>query len=136
MDFNLQLTRGLQLVGGYTYIASERVKNENPLWVGKTVPNAARHQGNVWSRYRFASGKLKGASLGLGFTAIGDRRDDSRPLGFYSGFHRFDANVNYPINKHFTASLNVTNVTDEVFWTYRDRRGQSRAILGSLRDKL
>lgn len=136
VDFNVQVTRGLQLVGGYTFIDSERVKNENPNWVGRRLPNAAPHQGNVWARYRFATGRLKGVSLGLGFTAIAQRPDDSRPLGYYSGFHRFDANVNYPINKHFTASLNVTNVTDEMYWTYRDRRGQGRAILGSLRYKL
>ena len=91
------------------------------------------NQGNLWARYRVGSGTLKGMSFGLGFTAIGDRRDDSRPLGFYTGFHRFDFNANYPINKHFSASLNVKNLTDEVYWSYRDRRGQSRAFIGALR---
>ena len=137
VDFNVQLLPRLQLLGGYTFIDSVRVKNENPLWVGKTLPNAAKHQGNLWARYSFGSGKLKGASLGLGYTAVGDRRDDSRPLGFYSGFYRFDGNFNYPINKHFTASLNVTNLTNHApYWTYRDRRGQGRSFLASLRYKL
>jgi outer membrane receptor protein involved in Fe transport len=76
VDFNLQLFARLQLLGGYTFIDSVRVKNENPLWVGKTLPNAAKHQGNIWARYAFREGRLKGASLGLGYTAVGDRRDD------------------------------------------------------------
>lgn len=137
VDFNLQLLPRLQVLGGYTFIESKRVKNENPLWVGKTLPNAAKHQGNLWARYSFGAGRLKGAALGLGYTAISDRRDDSRPLGFYSGFYRFDANFNYPLGKHLSTALNVQNLTNKApYWTYRDRRGQGRSFLASLRYRL
>lgn len=64
---------GLQFSAGYTH-ANATVSDSNiPVQVGARLTNAPRDSFNLWTRYDFEEGALKGLGLGVGIAYIGNR---------------------------------------------------------------
>lgn len=87
---------------------------QDPARIGTIFEQTPEHAVNVWTKYVFSSGSLKGLEVGGGV------RWDSgylvSPLIEADASHRFDALVKYPFTtfgRRVVAALNVNNVTDE-----------------------
>jgi iron complex outermembrane receptor protein len=75
LRLSANLTKDLQLVGGYTQTHSYISKNPaNPAIVGRAQIRSPTHAWTVTSSYRFASGWLKGVSLGANVSYRGQAK--------------------------------------------------------------
>lgn len=87
---------------------------QDPTRIGAIFEQTPEHALNIWNKYVFGSGALKGLEVGGGI------RWDSgyliNPLIETDASHRFDAMLRYPFTafgRRVVAALNVNNVTDE-----------------------
>lgn len=120
-EFELKgdLLPGLEVSAGYTYLDAE-ITESNEYPVGSALINAPENQANVFLRYEFQSGNLKGFFLGAGaFYA------DERLRASYANSTlvlpsqvRFDANVGWH-NDQWRVQVNFENLTDEDLYESR-----------------
>ncbi|MBL8265445.1 TonB-dependent receptor domain-containing protein, partial [Steroidobacter sp.] len=129
-EINGSLTRDWNVFAGYTY-------NENEYKKGFTTSGAAfmpqtpRHLFKLWTTYKlpnrfdqwelglgvnaqsktYVQGTVITYDLGTG-TALG-----SAPYSFtQGGYTLLSARVQYEINDHWSAALNLTNITDKTYY--------------------
>jgi iron complex outermembrane receptor protein len=120
---------GWDIIANYAY-TDARVTEDNVFLVGSRVPNAALHQGSLWTTYFLQEGPLKGLGAGLGMYAQGKRTgvfqctDPANCQAPFElpGYVRMDAAVYYRKPEFFTrtnliAALNFTNVLDQRYFT-------------------
>ena len=130
-----QLSDALRLTAAYAY-TDTRV-DISPTLTDLRAGLIPRHQASLWLDYDVIGGALDGVSLGGGARYVGSSVDSPQ----YSdtqvdGYTLFDAKLSYAIDEHWTAQLNVNNLTDEEYvsgcdyWCYY---GESRSVVGSLR---
>jgi outer membrane receptor for ferric coprogen and ferric-rhodotorulic acid len=87
---------------------------QDPARIGRIFEQTPEHAVNVWTKYRFTEGRMRGLELGGGV-----RWDDGyfiTPLIESGASHRFDLMARYPlaVGRHtLELTLNVTNITDE-----------------------
>ncbi len=104
-----------QLQGGFAYskaVIKESLKS--PQTIGLDLANAPRKTGNLWTRYNFPSGKLKGLGLGLGVIYVGQAwAGDPTTTVYYRlpGWTRVDTAFYYKW-KRYDIALNVQNALD------------------------
>ncbi|MGM0783106.1 MAG: TonB-dependent siderophore receptor [Pseudomonadota bacterium] len=119
------LTDALKLTAAYTY-TDARDKNDDR---AALIP---RHMASAWLDYDFEGTALNGLKVGAGIRHVGESVDGSITVPDYTVG---DAMASYDFNSHWTAQVNVNNVTDEEyvascdFWCYY---GESRSVIGSL----
>ncbi|MGM0703964.1 MAG: TonB-dependent siderophore receptor [Pseudomonadota bacterium] len=119
------LTDALKLTAAYTY-TDARDKNDDR---AALIP---RHMASAWLDYDFEGTALNGLRVGAGIRHVGESVDGSITVPDYTVG---DAMASYDFNSHWTAQVNVNNVTDEEyvascdFWCYY---GESRSVIGSL----
>ena len=104
-----------QVLVSYAWLWQREVTGaQDPTRIGTIFEQTPEHALNVWTKYTFASGALKGGEIGGGV-----RWDDGylvTPLIKSNASHRFDLLLRYPLEiagRTVTAMLNVNNVTDE-----------------------
>ncbi|MBZ5875539.1 TonB-dependent siderophore receptor [Chromohalobacter israelensis] len=120
------LTQSLQLTAAYTY-TDARDKNDDR---AALIP---RHMASAWLDYDFEGTALNGLKVGAGIRHVGESVDGSITVPDYTVG---DAMASYDLNDHWTAQVNVNNVTDEEYvascdyWCYY---GESRSVIGSLK---
>ena len=69
MDFNWQVTRSLNIVGGYGYVDAKITDAGKLNWMNDTTPRRVpKHNLGAAVRYEFASGRLKGLFALAGVT--------------------------------------------------------------------
>ncbi|WP_293861859.1 TonB-dependent siderophore receptor [Steroidobacter sp.] len=155
VEVNGQLTRQWNLFAGYTY-------NENEYKSGYTsgqgttyMPKTPKHLLKVWTNYELP-GSLSQWQVGAGVNVQSSNYVsgsasvlDPDTGGFVSIPYRFaqggyavaNARVQYEINDHWTASLNVTNLFDKTYYQtvgtslYANWYGQPRAFMAVVRAK-
>ncbi len=71
-DFSWQINENIYFQGGYAYIDAEITKSNN-FTVGNRLKDVAEHQANLWGKYQFNEGMLKGLSFSSGFNYVGLR---------------------------------------------------------------
>ncbi|MDB6116135.1 MAG: ferrichrome-iron receptor [Lacunisphaera sp.] len=91
----------------------------NPISVGKDLANAPRFTGNLWTRYNFPTGKLKGFGMGLGIIRVGDQYAGSPSAtngGYYkvAGWTRVDTAYYYKWHRYEFA-LDIKNIFDRKY---------------------
>ncbi len=69
------------------------------------------HAANLWTRYTFQGGPLKGLSLGGGVSYVGERPGDLLDSYRLPEYVRFDALIGYRF-RQFQAALNFQNLTN------------------------
>lgn len=119
------LTDALKLTAAYTY-TDARDADDNR---AALIP---RHMASAWLNYDFVGTSLQGLTVGAGVRHAGETVDGSITVPDYTVG---DAMVSYDFNRHWTAQVNVNNITDEEyvascdFWCYA---GESRSVIGSI----
>ncbi len=118
LSINYQPVENWQTQIGYTYNDAHVTNSAQSNLVNARLANAPRQSGNLWTRYNFPSGGLKGFGIGLGLVYTGERNavvDNraSRMLTLPSNV-RTDLSLYYQWQRYDFA-LNVNNVTDRSY---------------------
>lgn len=143
IDVNWSPTDNYQLIAGWSHITkAEVVKSNNAASVGRRFGYIPENTYNLWNRYAFTTGFLKGFTVGAGL-----RHNDAAAISadpaisvINPSFTVYDAMVQYKFKasgRDFTAQLNVKNLADKL---YRDNGdgfwGQRRTFYISLSTRL
>lgn len=122
LDISANPVRGLNLLGNYSVIQATVSKDTSAVLVGRTLPNTARHNGNLWATYRFveANGFWKNFGIGGGVQAVGRRFTNLANFGVVPGFARVDATAfyDYSANEKTNVRLavNLQNLTNKRYY--------------------
>ena len=109
LDLTAALSRSVDLIGSYTYTDLDVKLEQMP-----------RHQSSVWGKWKLASLGMQGLSLGAGVRYLSDYRDGGAPT--VPSLALVDAMVAWE-HTHWRAALNVSNLTDKVYWASCGSRG-------------
>jgi len=114
--------RGLDLLGSITYADSKITQNDKfPASVDKRQPRVP-----VWRAHALASCTLSSAwsgSLGVRYSSRQyGQLDNSDPNGYaFTGFSSFvvaDLRVQYRLNRQWSASAGIDNLTNKTYWAF------------------
>ena len=118
IDFDMtgNITPAFTLNANYAYNNAKVTKDNDPNLVGIKNFGTPDHSVNLWIKYKFITGKLKGLSLSSGYQYMGKRSAlyfENAGTGniFLPGYNLLDAAVSYQ-NQKFNISLNLYNITN------------------------
>jgi catecholate siderophore receptor len=109
------LTRYWEVFGGYGYDDVIVVSSPNRLELHNAPPNAPKHTLALWSEYQLPALRL---TLGAGVNYTSSRTASSLPVSGTTIIERapgattLQLMAKYRIDRHLTAQVNVTNVSD------------------------
>jgi len=102
--------------------------------------NVPTHQGNIWNRYKFSEGRLKGLSLGVGVLRLGNRRGNDTRLDIPGlqlwPFTKVDGSLGYDLKlfgRRATLQVSGTNLTNKQFIDQYRYYAAPRGFLSTLR---
>ncbi len=108
-----------KVYGGYTYLAGEVTKSNDPAQVGAEPINTPPHSFSFWTTYD-TPWKLR---VGAGAQYVDRRIGGNSESGFAAtstnvapDYLIFDAMVSYPLTEKVGLQLNVLNITDETYY--------------------
>ncbi len=113
-----QLLPNWSVVANYAFNDATITASDDEAEIGRQVPNAPRHAGNLWTKYVIDRGVLAGIGFGLGVNFVSERfgsivRTDEPPL--FPGYQVVDAAVYYQLEK-FRIQANVNNLLNQTHW--------------------
>ncbi len=122
VDLVGEIVKGLSVIANYAYTDYKVSKSIDPINrpVGMRLPGYAKHDFNIWLKYAFSKGALKGFSLSAGQASQLDRSswgglsengDSSLP-----DYFRFDAAAGWR-NGNFSVALNVYNLFNRYLYS-------------------
>jgi iron complex outermembrane recepter protein len=118
LSLNLQPVPHWQTQVGFSYNDATVTTSANTTLVGAELANAPRYTGNVWTRYNFPAGALRGLGVGCGVVYTGERNVnvDNRPSQALTlpSNTRVDMAIYYNW-KHYNLALNVSNLLDRSY---------------------
>lgn len=117
------VTRGWQVLAGYTFLDSTTVESNNPAEIGKALVNTPRNSFNVWSTYRLPSG----FHFGGGARFVDRRFGNTINTRVVDAYWTFDLMASYPLTEHIDLKLNLYNLTDKFYF---DRIGGGHVVPG------
>ena len=117
------ITRGWDVLAGYTFLDSETIDSNNVGEIGKDLVNTPRNSFNLWTTYRLSSG----LAFGGGARFVGKRFGNTINTRFVDAYWTFDLMASYPISKHVDLKLNLYNLTDKFYF---DRIGGGHIVPG------
>ena len=110
-----------------------------PQNVGLVPPNVAHYQVNLWNRYSFTKGLLKGAGVGVGVIHVGERRGNPNlaniPAYRLPGYTRIDANLTYSrklFGRTTNFSLALQNLTDQEYFPSYTSLSEPYSLMGTV----
>lgn len=109
-----QVNANLSVTANFSYNEARITESANPSEVGSIMPNAPKTQGNIWMRYNFLNGDLKGIGLALGANYAGKRNTNNTILQL-PAYTVANAAVYYTVNK-FRLQGNFNNVFNKTYW--------------------
>ncbi len=109
-----QVTEAWQVHASYTHLDSEIV-DDGPIDAneGNEFPNTPKHSANLWTTYQVADA----LSVGVGATWVDRRYGNPENTVWAPSYVTWDAMAAYAMSERLSLQLNVTNVTDEVYFT-------------------
>ncbi|QLF93077.1 TonB-dependent siderophore receptor [Pseudomonas sp. ABC1] len=135
-----ELLPNWQAAASYTYTHTEIIRAASgeggAISIGEGF-QTPKHLMKLWSSYRL-QGALSGLTLGGGVNSRSkDIRNGEKIQGGYSVWNAF---ARYEINSNWSASLNVNNVFDKVYWpygvaTYKSIYGEPRSYMLTVQAK-
>jgi len=140
VTLNARPARGWQLVLSYANLDVKTIKDPTrPANVGLSPPNVARHQANLWNRYSFAAGPLRGLGAGVGVIYVGERRGNNNlpnlPQFRSPAYTKADANLTYArklFGRSTTFSLAVQNLASADYYASFSSLSEPRSMTASL----
>jgi iron complex outermembrane recepter protein len=119
--FTERLLDNWQVISGYAFTSSKVTKDSDPVRVGSSIPNAARHAANLWTRYDVSEGALHGLGLGLGLVYSGERAGTIRaststlPVLRLPAYFRTDLGI-YWVASRYEVTMLIVNLFDEQYY--------------------
>ena len=137
---NARPARGWQVVLSYANLDAKTIKDPTrPANVGLTPPNVARNQANLWNRYSFQTGPLKGLGAGVGVIHVGERRGNSNlpnlPSFRSPAYTKADANLTYArklFGRNMTFGLALQNLTNADYYASFSSLSEPFSMMGSV----
>ena len=114
------ITRELEIVGGYTYM-DPKVTRSLDGNAGKNLQAVPENQASVWAKYTWYDGPLAGLGLGGGIRYVGESYGDATNSFVIPSYTLLDASISYdlayarPDLRGWKAQVNVTNLTDKYY---------------------
>jgi len=134
--------QGLNLIAGATWLDAEVTKS-NSANLGKVPVSVPEVTASGWADYTLQSGPLEGLTFGAGVRYVGKTYADEANTLEVPSYVVGDALLGYDFGKldrHLDGlelALNVTNVTDEVYYTCNGTNfcnyGQGRTVLATMK---
>lgn len=120
--------KNIALVAGYSYNEHNLTSNSTLGKEGDRFVNAPKNIANIFAKYSFATGIVKGFGLGAGGRYVSDQVGNLATQAFVVPASTvLDAMVNYEV-KRYNFQLNVNNIADVRYFT----GGLSRATIAAL----
>ena len=113
-----RILSGWELTLGYSYVDTEYLRGASAAQTGQAFSTATpRHNGNLWSTYRFSEGLLKDFSLGGGVKAVSSFYTQSGAVRVWAPAYTVaSAQVGYRITPQWQATLMADNLFDEKYY--------------------
>lgn len=114
-DIGVNLTRDWQIIAAAGFQKAEITKDNTPSNVGLEQFNVPNQSASFWSKYDFRTGRIKGLSIGVGVTYVGERagqRDNVNRQFALPAYTIGNGLISYVRGKD-KYSLNIENITDE-----------------------
>lgn len=132
--------KGWSTLLSYANIDVKTIKDPTrPQNVGQTPPNVAHYQANLWNRYSFQGGPLKGAGAGVGVIYVGERRGNPNLPNIQAfrspAYTRVDLNLTYGhkiFGRNASFSLAVQNLLDEDYYASYTALSEPRSYMGTV----
>jgi iron complex outermembrane receptor protein len=103
---------GLSTLAGYAWTRTEITRDALGA-TGRELPNAPRHKANLWMRYRFQSGGVRGLMVAGGIVHESDRFTNRDNIVTAPAYTRLDASSSLPLpGRRLTLGLVVENLTN------------------------
>ena len=106
------LTRQWELTAGYTYLDGRTLEAGTPAYVGKDLPNVARHEIDLWTEYDLGSRW----EVGLGGNWFTHRYADYGETANLPGYTVVNAMVSYRARQNLFVQLNGFNLLDKSYY--------------------
>jgi iron complex outermembrane receptor protein len=118
LSINFQPVENWQTQIGFSHDDAHVTHSAAAILINADLANAPRNSGNLWTRYNFPGGVLKGFGMGLGIVYTGERNvvvDNRYPqMLTVPSNTRVDTSLYYQWSRYDFA-LNVTNATDRSY---------------------
>lgn len=134
--------KGFNLIGGVS-LTDPQVTRSNGVDSGKRPITVAKTAASLWGDYRVSKGPLTGLTAGAGVRHVGAAYADPANTQRIPAYTAWDAMLRYelqqldPALRGLSLALNVTNLTDKVYFTCNGvnfcNYGQGRTFLATLR---
>lgn len=100
---------------------------------GAVPEGSSERLASLWTRYTFQQGRLKGVWIAGGgnYTSPKAMRT-ANPAAFFADYYLFDAAIGFDWkrgNQAWNATLNLKNLTDEVYYPANQSRGKPRQAI-------
>ena len=119
---HLRPTRDWRVILNYGYCDIVTTGDPQAVVNNTRQRNVPTHQGNIWNRYKFSEGPLKGLSLGVGVIRLGNRRGNDTRLDIPGlqlwPFTKVDASLGYDLKlfgRRASIQVSGTNLLDRDF---------------------
>ena len=121
IDITGDITTSLTLNANYEYVDAKTTKDSDPAVVGVKNLGTPAHSGNLWMKYNWQKGKLKGFSFAAGYQYMGKQSavwyyNSDPDTRFFPDYHLLDAALSYS-NQKFNICFNVYNITNSKYAT-------------------
>ena len=105
----------------YEYVDAKTTKDSDPSVVGVKNLGTPAHSGNLWMKYNWQKGKLKGFSFAAGYQYVGKQSavwyyNPDPDTRFFPDYHLLDAALSYS-NQKFNICFNIYNITNTKYAT-------------------
>ena len=110
LEAKTELTDNLSLIGGYSYMESEVVRDDNASREGNEFTTVPNHTASLWTYYTLPNQNM---SVGLGARYVGSYYFDAANTSKSSAATLFDAAFSYQLSKDADLAVNVSNLLDE-----------------------
>lgn len=141
-----QVTSNLELIAALSLLNTEVSKSTDASIIGNRPQAVPRYYGSLWANYTIDSGAFEGLSLGGGVRFVGSSYGDDANTIKADGYTLIDAAIKYdfgvkrPDLKGLQATLNVTNLFNEEYYSscsygYFCQYGNGRTVIAGLKYK-
>jgi catecholate siderophore receptor len=122
------ITRHWEITAGYTFLDSKTIESGTASFVGKQLPNTARHSLNLWNEYEFTDA----FEMGMGVNWLGHRFDDFGNTASLPGYVVWNAMASYKFTDTIYAQVNGLNLFNRYYLAnaYYSSASENHAIPG------
>jgi len=117
LDVVGRVNANFSVIANYAFNISkfETTPADSDFKKGEIRPNAPKHQGGIFAKYKFINNALKGISLNAGTNFVSERNSANGSELKFPSYIVSDIGASYEVDK-FVLRLTVNNVFDKTHW--------------------